>query len=84
MSTIALQNLQEWIALDKHQPTADYCKSLLSSNEAGVEAASKEINELFGEQIAFGTAGLRGKVGLGWTRMNTLTVQLATQVKSLC
>jgi phosphomannomutase len=80
---MAVQNLQEWIALDKNQATFDYCKSLLTVHDSRDESASKEIDELFGEQIAFGTAGLRGKVGIGWTRMNTLTVQLATQVHTV-
>ncbi|MBR2806978.1 MAG: phospho-sugar mutase [Oscillospiraceae bacterium] len=38
-----------------------------------------EIKERFYQDLAFGTAGLRGKVGAGTNRMNFLTVGKATQ-----
>lgn len=39
----------------------------------------KEIRDRFGSYISFGTAGLRGIVGAGTSRMNRYTVGLATQ-----
>ncbi len=39
----------------------------------------KDIEERFYQDLAFGTAGLRGKVGAGTNRMNFLTVGKASQ-----
>ncbi len=44
----------------------------ISSNE-------REIKERFGMELAFGTAGMRGEVGLGTNRMNGYTVGRATE-----
>ncbi len=38
-----------------------------------------EIKERFGSELAFGTAGMRGEVGLGTNRMNNYTVARATE-----
>ncbi|OPZ62975.1 MAG: Phosphoglucomutase [Firmicutes bacterium ADurb.Bin506] len=38
----------------------------------------EEIADRFGSQLAFGTGGLRGKLGLGTSRMNRFTVRRAT------
>lgn len=38
-----------------------------------------EIEDRFGKELEFGTAGIRGKVGAGRNRMNFLTVRRATQ-----
>ena len=38
-----------------------------------------EIEDRFYQDLEFGTAGLRGKIGAGTNRMNTYTVSLATQ-----
>lgn len=38
----------------------------------------KEINERFSMPLAFGTAGMRGEVGMGIFRMNVYTVKRAT------
>lgn len=42
----------------------------------GIE--QKEINERFGMPLAFGTAGMRGEIGMGTFRMNNYTVRRAT------
>ncbi|MDX9916631.1 MAG: phospho-sugar mutase [Gudongella sp.] len=39
----------------------------------------EEIKDRFYQDLEFGTAGLRGKIGAGTNRMNTYTVSLATQ-----
>ena len=39
----------------------------------------KEIKERFYKDLEFGTAGLRGVIGAGTTRMNIYTVRKATQ-----
>ncbi|MCR5666913.1 MAG: phospho-sugar mutase [Eubacterium sp.] len=40
---------------------------------------AREIEERFYQELSFGTAGLRGKVGAGTNRMNIYTVGKATQ-----
>ena len=40
--------------------------------------SDKELTERFGGPLAFGTAGMRGILGLGTYRMNTYTVRRAT------
>ena len=42
----------------------------------------KEIKERFYKDLEFGTAGLRGILGVGTNRMNIYTVRLATQAMS--
>lgn len=45
----------------------------------GIRFDENEIKERFYQDLAFGTAGLRGKVGAGTNRMNFFTVGKATQ-----
>ena len=44
-----------------------------------IENDENEIEERFYQNLAFGTAGLRGKTGAGTNRMNIYTVGKATQ-----
>ena len=44
-----------------------------------IEGNPEEINDRFYQDIAFGTAGLRGICGAGTNRMNERTVGRATQ-----
>ena len=44
-----------------------------------IRGDEKEIESRFFDQLAFGTAGLRGILGVGTNRMNIYTVALATQ-----
>ena len=39
---------------------------------------AREIEERFGSELAFGTGGMRGKLGVGTARMNRYTVRRAT------
>ena len=39
---------------------------------------AREIEERFGSELAFGTGGMRGKLGVGTARMNRYTVRCAT------
>lgn len=43
------------------------------------ELKEEEIRERFGQELAFGTGGLRGIMGAGLNRMNRYTVRKATQ-----
>ena len=44
-----------------------------------IETDEKEIRDRFYQDLKFGTAGLRGKLGAGSNRMNRYTVSLATE-----
>lgn len=44
-----------------------------------IEDDEAEIEDRFYQELAFGTAGLRGKIGAGTNRMNQYTVAKATQ-----
>ena len=44
-----------------------------------IEGNDREIKERFVKMLEFGTAGLRGILGVGTNRMNIYTVALATQ-----
>ena len=46
---------------------------------AALEGQDKEIEDRFFDQLEFGTAGLRGVMGVGLRRMNVYTVRHATQ-----
>lgn len=45
----------------------------------GIEGDEKEIEYRFGKDLDFGTAGMRGIIGLGTNMMNVYTVRRATQ-----
>ena len=45
----------------------------------GIAEDNNEIEERFHQDLTFGTAGLRGKIGAGTNRMNFYTVGKATQ-----
>ena len=51
----------------------------LKSELIAIKEDEKEIEDRFYQDLSFGTAGLRGKVGAGTNRMNFLTVGKASQ-----
>ncbi|WP_026504949.1 phospho-sugar mutase [Butyrivibrio sp. NC3005] len=63
---------QEW--MDNLSDEDDLKKLLIAMKDD-----EKEKEESFYQELSFGTAGLRGKVGAGTNRMNMLTVGKATQ-----
>lgn len=67
-----MKKYQEWLDSDFiDAETKEELKSLESNEE--------EIQDRFYQDLKFGTAGLRGKIGAGTNRMNKYTVALATQ-----
>ncbi|MDY6367684.1 MAG: phospho-sugar mutase, partial [Clostridia bacterium] len=44
-----------------------------------IENDEKEIEYRFGKDLEFGTAGMRGIIGMGTNMMNVYTVKRATQ-----
>jgi Phosphomannomutase len=57
-----------------------WMKNLPESENSGIEGLSQaEIDERFGGELEFGTAGMRGIIGLGTSLMNLYTVGRATE-----
>ena len=67
-----LEQYQEWL---DHLKDSDPLKQELYA----IREDEKEIEDRFYQELRFGTAGLRGKLGAGTNRMNFLTVGKATQ-----
>ncbi|WP_022767791.1 MULTISPECIES: phospho-sugar mutase [unclassified Butyrivibrio] len=70
--------------MDYQSRYEEWMNKLSDSNPLKAELAAiaddeKEKEERFYQDLAFGTAGLRGKVGAGTNRMNFLTVGKASQ-----
>ncbi|MGY5765895.1 phospho-sugar mutase [Brachybacterium sp. DNPG3] len=69
----------EWIADDPDAGTRAALESLLEQAEAGERVAVEEIADAFSGTLAFGTAGLRGRMGPGPLRMNLSVVSRAAR-----
>lgn len=64
---------EEWLRLDKDAHTRDEIYRLLQAGK------KPELEDRLRNRIAFGTAGLRGRMEAGFSRFNALTVIQATQ-----
>ncbi|KAG8937277.1 Phosphoglucomutase-3 [Tulasnella sp. 418] len=71
MSTQAL--VQEWLRLDQNPTTRDEIAQLATNGN------ETELRKRLATRIEFGTAGLRGRMEAGFSRMNDLTVIQASQ-----
>ena len=69
-----LQRARDWAAADIDPVTQAEAERLVSQAEAGDELAAAELAESFAGRLAFGTAGLRGRLGAGPARMNRVVV----------
>src|ERR1700761_8801621 len=64
---------KEWLKLDQDDRTREEMESLVTENN------TDELEKRLRNRIAFGTAGLRARMGAGFSRMNSLTVIQASQ-----
>lgn len=70
----SLQTLiDEWLRLDQDASTRSEIQKLVTENNIA------ELRLRLEKRIAFGTAGLRGRMEAGFSRMNSLTVIQASQ-----
>lgn len=74
MDTSALRKrAQDYIEKEQNEVFRNEVKQLLESNN------EKELEDRFYRDLEFGTGGLRGIIGGGYNRMNSLVVKRATQ-----
>ena len=73
----ALDAARAWLAQDPDAETRAELSSLIERAEAGDAAAAADVEARFDGRLQFGTAGLRGALGAGSTRMNRVLVAQA-------
>jgi len=77
------EKYNEWVEHIVHAGTVEDVmapfQEFLRASLQKMEADEREKEESFYQDLSFGTAGLRGKVGAGTNRMNVYTVGRATQ-----
>ncbi len=64
---------QEWLRLDKDEATRMEILELVKQQNV------KELHILLGSRLSFGTAGLRARMGAGFSRLNSLTIIQTSQ-----
>ena len=65
---------EAWIADDPDERTRTQLRALMDAADSGDSAAQAELADAFLGPLAFGTAGLRGRMGPGPHRINRVTV----------
>ena len=63
---------QKWVAQPNLNESVKHDLAKIANN-------NEEINDAFGTNMSFGTAGMRGLIGAGINRMNIYTVRQATE-----
>ncbi|GAA1688959.1 phospho-sugar mutase [Microbacterium sediminicola] len=66
-----------WLAQDPDPVTAAELAALIDASDGGDATAGADLADRFGGRLAFGTAGLRGRLGAGPNRMNRVLVTQA-------
>ena len=74
-----LERLHTWIEYVRDEQLHAELTQLSANLDAGAEGAEAAVADAFFQDLAFGTAGLRGIIGAGTNRMNHYTVARATQ-----
>lgn len=73
-----LERARAWVRDDPDPQDREELLALLSRVESGDQVAERELNDRFNGFLEFGTAGLRGVIGAGESRMNRAVVLRAT------
>jgi phosphomannomutase len=72
------ERAERWLAHDPDPATQEELTGLLQRARAGDAGALAELGERFAGPLEFGTAGLRGLIGAGESRMNRAVVLRTT------
>jgi len=72
-SNIDIKQVKQYLQWEPHEQFRSEVQSFLDNND------QQALDERFGKRIAFGTAGLRSKMGGGYAYMNDLIVLQTTQ-----
>ena len=75
--TAPIEAAKAWRDQDPDDTTRAELDALIADAEAGLPAATTDLSERFATRLEFGTAGLRGELGAGPTRMNRVLVSQA-------
>ncbi len=71
------QRARDWLAQDPDPETRAELTAILERAADGDATAGADLADRFGARLAFGTAGLRGRLGAGSNRMNRVLVAQA-------
>ncbi|MFO0555770.1 MAG: phospho-sugar mutase [Polyangiaceae bacterium] len=71
----ARERAESWIAHDPDPSSRAELEALLSAARGGDAEAERDIGERFSGPLEFGTAGLRGVLGAGESRMNIAVIR---------
>jgi len=77
--TEIIERARDYIARERDAGFRDEVENLLAQAEADASFDLTELKDRFYRDLEFGTGGLRGVIGGGFNRMNTLVVKSATQ-----
>ncbi len=77
MSAPLIDAARAWYAQDPDEATRAELAPLIEAADAGDPTAVADLADRFGTRLAFGTAGLRGRLGAGSNRMNRVLVSQA-------
>ncbi|WP_336646743.1 phospho-sugar mutase [Microbacterium sp. USHLN186] len=72
-----LTQARAWLRQDPDAETRDELAGIITRAAGGDPAALADLDDRFGTRLAFGTAGLRGRLGAGSNRMNRVLVAQA-------
>ena len=64
---------REWLRMDKDEATRNEIEELVKQDNV------KELEMRLGSRLTFGTAGLRARMGAGFSRLNSLTIIQTSQ-----
>jgi phosphomannomutase len=73
----SIEQARVWLAQDPDPRTREELETLIAQAEEGDAAALADLDDRFAGRLAFGTAGLRGRLGAGSNRMNRVLVAQA-------